>query len=124
MTLGDSFRFAEDSFRVGDGAWESRFRLATDVENGEPYLIRLFPKTGTAIDQDLRRLVERGLRRIRRVLSSRRARKILVEAVEIVEDEQELGIVMLDPGTPLFGSPHKVLARRQLCMTNVGRRSF
>ncbi|MCJ2138087.1 AAA domain-containing protein [Methylobacterium sp. J-026] len=106
------------------GNLESRLRGATDVESGEKYLVRLFPKTGTAIDQDLRRLIDGGLRRIRRVLSSRRAREVLVEVVEIVEDEHEFGIVMLDPGSPLLGSPRQVQARRQSCMTNTGRRNF
>jgi hypothetical protein len=79
---------------------------------------------GTVIDEDLRRLIDGGLRRIRRVLSSRRAREVLVEVVEIVEDEHEFGIVMLDPGSPLRGSPRQVQARRQSCMTNTGRRNF
>lgn len=124
QTLGGRFRFAEDSVGVEGRALESRLRPATDIENGEEYLIRLFPKTGTAIDEDLRRLIDGGLRRIRRVLSSRRARDVLVEVTEVVEDERELGIVMLAPGTPLLGSPRRTQARRQLCMTNGGRREF
>lgn len=123
-TLGDRFRFDEDSIRVGGRALESRLRSATDLETGERHLVRLFPKTGTAIDQDLRTLVDGGLRRIRRVLSSRRAREVLVQVVEVVEDERELGIVMLDPGVPLLSSPRRAQARRELCMTNVGRRDF
>lgn len=122
-TLGDRFRFSEDSVRIGGGL-ESRLRTATDVERGEHCLVRLFPKTGTAIDADLRRLFDGGLRRIRRVLSSRRARDVLVDVVEVVEDQHELGIVMLDPGAPLRGSPRQIMARRQSCMTNGGRHQF
>lgn len=48
----------------------------------------------------------------------------MVEIIEIVEDEHELGVVMLDPGAPLLGSPRSVLARRQLCMTSAGRGTF
>lgn len=103
---------------------ESRLRSATDLETGERQLVRLFPKTGTAIDEDLRTLVDGGLRRIRRVLSSRRAREVLVEVVEVVEDDRELGIVMLDPGVPLLGSSRRAQARRELCMSNAGRRDF
>lgn len=124
QTLASRFRFAEDSFHVEGGTLESRLRPATDIQTGEHLLIRLFPKTGTAIDEDLRRLVDSGLRRMRRVLSSRRARSVLVEVTEIVADEQELGIVMLDPGPPLRSSPRRTQARRQLCMTNGGRRQF
>ncbi|RIY03843.1 helicase [Aureimonas flava] len=86
--------------------------------------MRLFAKTGTAIDEDVRRLVDGGIRRIRRVFSSRRAREVLVEVTEVVEDEHELGIVMLDPGTPLLGSARRTALRRQSCMTNRGRRDF
>jgi hypothetical protein len=84
----------------------------------------LYAKTGTAIDDDIRRLVDGGIRRMRRVFSSRRARDVLVEVIEVVEDEHEIGIVMLDPGTPLLGSPRSALTRRQSCMTNAGRRDF
>lgn len=122
--LGDRFRFAEDSVRVAGGALESQLRRATDAETGEQYLIRLFSKTGSTIDEDVRLLIDGGLRRIRRVLSSRRAREILVEFVDIVEDADELGIVMLDPGPPLRGSPRSIAARRHSCMTNGGRRVF
>ncbi|ANY82666.1 helicase (plasmid) [Microvirga ossetica] len=124
QSLEGRFRFAEDSVRVQGGPLESRLRPARDIETGEQYLVRLFPKTGTAIDEDLRRLVDGGLRRIRRVLSSRRARDVLVEVIEVVEDKHELGIVMLDPGAPLLGSPRRAQARRQFCMTNGGRRDF
>lgn len=123
-TLEDRFRFAEDSVLAGEGSWRSRLRPAIDVESGERCLVRLFPKTGTAIDDDLRQLFEGGLRKIRRAISSRRAREILVEVVEIVEDEHELGVVMLDPGVPLSGSRQAALTRRQLCLANGGRRTF
>ena len=44
--------------------------------------------------------------------------------MDIVEDEQELAIVMVDPGIPLLGSQRSVLSRRRICMTNPGRRLF
>lgn len=125
--LDTRFRFAEDSFGVGPASWASRLRPAVGIEDGERYLVRLFRKTGTAADQDLKHLIERGLRRIRRVLSSSQAREVLVEVlevVEVVEDDDEVGIVMLDPGTPLSGSPYNARAREQQCMTNSGRRVF
>lgn len=123
-TLGGRFRFDEDSVPAGEGALVSRFRSATDIETGEKYLVRLFLKTGTAIDEDLRRLIDGGLRRIRRVLSARRAREVLVEVIEVVEDERELGIVMVDPGAPLLRSTRRAQARRELYMTTGGRREF
>ena len=102
----------------------SQLRFATGIADGEHYLLRLFKKTGTALDEDLKRLITRGLRRVRRVLSSRRARQLLVEVLEIVEDQDELGILMVDPGSPICGSSHRVRARESRLLTTTGRKVF
>jgi DNA polymerase alpha-associated DNA helicase A len=91
-SLETRFEFAEDSFARIEGQWDSHLRLATGCADGEQYLVRLFKKTGTALDDDLKAIIARGLRRIRRVLSSRRAREVLVEVLEIAEDAQEIAI--------------------------------
>ena len=88
--LDSRFTFAEDSFGRLAGGWDSHLRPAVGVADGEAYLLRLFKKTGTALDDDLRAIVTRGLRRIRRVLSSRRARDVLVEVLEVAEDHLRL----------------------------------
>ncbi|MFS3135664.1 DEAD/DEAH box helicase [Gluconacetobacter sacchari] len=124
VSLDDQFRFAEDSFRVGGGAWDSQLRFGVGVEDGERYLLRLFKKTGTPLDEDLSRLIARGLRRIRRVLSSRRSRDLLVEVREIVEDRDEFAIVMLDPGSPIAGSSRATRARQSLFLSGTGRKTF
>lgn len=102
--LDSRFRFAEDPFARLTGGWDSHLRPAVGIADGEKYLVRLFKKTGTALDDDLSTIVARGLRRIRRVLSSRRARDVLVEVLEIAEDQHELAIVMVDPGSPISGA--------------------
>jgi|GEM_PF-2409611 len=122
QTLDDVYRFAEDSFPGEPLSWNSQLRPAVGVDDGERYLIRLFRKTGTSIDDDLRHLLERGLRRIRRVLTSRRARDVLAEVIEIREDSQEIGVVMLLPGDPLSGSAHRRRSLHQQSMTASGRR--
>lgn len=123
-TLDDRFRFAEDSFPGAAGAWVSHLRFGVGVEDGERYLLRLFKKSGTPLDDDLSRLIARGLRRIRRVLSSRRSRELLVEVREVVEDHDELAIVMLDPGSPIAGSSRAMRARQNLFLTATGRKTF
>jgi DNA polymerase alpha-associated DNA helicase A len=123
-TLDARFRFAEDAFPGGIEGWNSQLRFAIGIEDGERYLLRLFKKTGTALDEDLKRLIARGLRRVRRVLSSRRARDILVEVLEVVEDQDELAILMLDPGSPICGSSHSVRARQNRLLTTAGRKVF
>lgn len=122
--LDDRFRFAEDSFPGATGAWDSHLRFGVGVDDGECYLLRLFKKSGTPLDDDLSRLVARGLRRIRRVLSSRRSRELLVDVRDVVEDGHELAIVMLDPGSPIAGSSRAIRARQDLFLTAAGRKTF
>jgi DNA polymerase alpha-associated DNA helicase A len=123
-TLDERFRFADTAFSGGIEGLNSQLRSATGIADGEHYLLRLFKKTGTALDQDVKRLITRGLRRVRRVLSSRRARQLLVEILEIVEDENELGILMLDPGSPICASSHRVQIRQGRLLTTTGRKVF
>jgi DNA polymerase alpha-associated DNA helicase A len=123
-TLDARFSFADTAFPGGTEGWHSQLRFATGIADGEHYLLRLFKRTGTAIDEDLKRLITGGLRRVRRVLSSRRARHLLVEVLEIVEDQNEIGILMVDPGSPICGSSHRVRARESRLLTTTGRKAF
>lgn len=123
-TLDDRFQFADDSFPGPAGAWQSQLRQGISVDDGEPYLLRMFKKTGTPLDDDLSRMIARGLRRIRRVLSSRRSRELLVEVREIVEDRHELAVVMFDPGNPIAGSSRVLKAQQTLFLPSAGRKIF
>lgn len=123
-TLDERFEFADAAFAGGIEGWTSQLRFATGIADGEHYLLRLFKKTGTALDEDLKRLMTHGLRRVRRVLSSRHARQLLVEVLEIVEDQHEIGILMVDPGSPICGSSHRVRARESRLLTTTGRKAF
>lgn len=58
-TLDAQFRFADAGFPGGNDGWRSQLRFATGITDGEHYLLRLFKKTGTALDEDLRRLMTR-----------------------------------------------------------------
>ena len=124
LALDARYQFAEDSFPGATGAWQSQLHSAIGTEDGEQYLIRLFKKTGTPLDTDLSQLIARGLRRIRRVLSSRRSRDLLVEVREVAEDRDELAIVMLDPGRPIAGSARAVHARHNAFLSTAGRKVF
>ncbi len=122
--LESRFTFSEDSFARLTGGWDSHLRTAVGVADGEAYLLRLFKKTGTALDDDLRAIVARGLRRVRRVLSSRRARDVLVEVLEVAEDQNELAIVMVHPGSPISGASHRRRTRERGYLTSASRRVF
>ncbi len=123
-SLDAIYRFSDDSFPGGAASWNSHLRPATGVKDGERYLVRLFRKTGTTLDSDLRHLLDRGLRRIRRVLTSRRARDVLVEVIDVVEDDNEIGVAMLRSGDPLSGSTYRTRARLQQLLTGTGRQVF
>jgi len=58
------------------------------------------------------------------VLSSRRARDVLVQVLEVVEDDNEIAILMLDPGSPISGTSHRIRSRQNQFLTNSGRRVF
>ena len=122
--LDARFRFADDSFPGAVCAWESHLRFGIGNDDGERYLLRLFKKSGTELDDDLSRLIARGLRRVRRVLSSRRSRDLLVDVREVVEDRHELAIVMLDPGSPIAGSSRAIRTRQAFYLTGSGRKIF
>jgi DNA polymerase alpha-associated DNA helicase A len=122
-SLDDRFRFADDSFSGGVGIWRSQFRVAIGVEDGEAYLLRLFKKTGTPLDDDLRRLIARGLRRVRRLLTSRHSRDLLVDVRGLIEDQKEFAILMLDPGTPVSASA-RIHAKQRVFLSSAGRKLF
>jgi DNA polymerase alpha-associated DNA helicase A len=56
-TLDARFRFADNAFPGGTEGWNSQLRFAIGIADGEHYLLRLFKKTGTALDEDLKRLI-------------------------------------------------------------------
>lgn len=124
LPLGSRFQFSEDSFRGRSDRWNSHLRQATGIEDGERYLLRLFAKTKTSLDDDLKGIIARAQRRIRRVMTSKLAREVLVQVIEVAEDAEEIAIVMLDPGSPVSGSSHRVRARKSRFLTSAGRGVF
>lgn len=86
-------RFELDRGQTVDGLvhplqrWE-----AISKTDGETYQLCLFKKTGWQLDSDLRRLLHELVRRIRGVLIERTARDVLVELLDVVEDDNEIGL--------------------------------
>jgi hypothetical protein len=122
--LDSRFTFADDAVQSGISGWTGHLRAGIGKDDGEHYLLRIFRKTGSTADDDLRRLIERGIRPIRRLLSSRRARELLVEVVELIEDDNEIAIVMLDPGRPLIGSHYRAQSRQSALLIAAARKNF
>ena len=63
--------------------------------------LRAWRKTGTAIDADLRELWLHEMRQVRRLMSSAGASEVIVDLIELVEDDEEFGIVVEDAGQSL-----------------------
>lgn len=76
-----------ERFRSASGLW-----IATDRADGEPYLLWLIEKTGAAVDRDVARILADTFRRVRGVLARKTAREVLLEMIDLVEDDREIGI--------------------------------
>lgn len=76
-----------ERFRNASGLW-----MATDRADGEPYLLWLIEKTGAAVDSDVARILADTVRRVRGVLARKTAREVLLEVIDLVEDDREIGI--------------------------------
>lgn len=76
-----------ERFRNTSGLW-----MATDLADGEPILLWLIEKTGAAVDRDIARLLADTVRRVRGILARRSAREVLLEVIDVVEDDREIGI--------------------------------
>ena len=123
-SLDDRFDMdrAQKADRIG---WSARRWQAVGKDDGEEYTLCLFPKTGSDIDIDLRRLLEAVVRRIRGVLARSIAKDVLVPLIDIVEDDAEIGLRFAASGFPLqqlSTSSQKQLANR--AKTTLGRVSI
>lgn len=60
--------------------------------------LRVWRKTGAPIDADLRELWLHEMRQVRRLMASAGASEVIVDLIEMVEDDEEFGIVVEDSG--------------------------
>ena len=63
--------------------------------------LRVWRKTGTPADADLRALWLHEQRQVRRLMASAGASEVIVDVLEFVEDDREFGAVLQDAGQPL-----------------------
>jgi hypothetical protein len=100
--LEDRFEFQGDGVSVSDGQAlrSTLFRVVergTDAERA----LRVWRKTGTAADRDLRQLWEHERRQVQRLMFTAGAAELVVNVLEFVEYETEFGVVLEDAGIPL-----------------------
>lgn len=85
----------------------SKLCTAIDREDGEAYLIWLIEKTGVAVDNDIARFLRDTVRRVRGVLARHAAREVLLEVVDLVEDDHEIGIRFVGADGTLASLPFR-----------------
>jgi len=101
-SIRERFAFVDDVVHpAGDFELRSRLVHVHEVKTGVERTLRLWRKTRTPADNDLRALWRHESRHVQRVMSYAGARDVIVEAVEFVEDEDYFGIVLARTGQPL-----------------------
>ncbi|TNC45041.1 DNA helicase [Rubellimicrobium rubrum] len=72
-----------------------------DQVTGQDRNLKLWKKTGTSVDEDLRQLWRHEMRQVQRVMSYAGAHNLVVDILEFVEDEENFGVVLEHVGQPL-----------------------
>jgi AAA domain len=70
-------------------------------ETGREYALKLWQKTGTERDEDLRLIWRHEMRQVERVMATAGAQEIIVDVLEVLEDESYFGILLDHTGSPL-----------------------
>ena len=100
--LGERFEFAESAAMEA-----TQVELAAHIVpvrerlSGNDYDLKLWRKTDTAADAELRELWRYEMRHVERVMAHSAAQGVVVELVAFVEDEQYFGVLMERAGRPL-----------------------
>lgn len=79
-----------------------------DQVTGYDRNLKLWKKTGSPVDDDLRQLWRHEMRQVERVMSYAGARDLIVDILEFVEDAENFGIVLEHSGQPLDAKLQRV----------------
>lgn len=93
--LEERFEFFGDGMPAADRSLlSSSIHEVEERHTGTPFNLKLWQKTSTAADDDLRELWRHEMRQVQRIGAYEGAREVIVEVVDIVEDETSFGIVL------------------------------
>jgi hypothetical protein len=100
--LDARFTFLGDAVITGDrkALRPAQFEVV-DKATGRERNLKLWGKTQTIADDDLRQLWLHEMRQVQRVMSYAGARDVIVDILEFVEDEEEFGVLLEHAGQPL-----------------------
>lgn len=100
--LEDRFEFLGDAVAPGDrAALRSAIFEVEDTVTGAERTLKLWRKTGTPLDEDLRQLWHHEMRQVQRIMAYAGARDVIVDVLEFVEDDENFGVVLERVGSPL-----------------------
>ncbi len=118
-SLEDRFEFIGDAVAAGNrAALRSALFEVNDKVTGAERSLKLWRKTGTSVDDDLRQLWLHEMRQVQRVMSYTGARDVIVDVLEFVEDDDDFGVVLERVGQPL--SERRKRVSRQHWLRNLG----
>lgn len=121
-TLETRFSFIGDAVAPGDReALRSAMFEVEDRLTGFERCLKLWRKTGTPVDEDLRQLWLHEMRQVQRVMSYAGARDVIVDVLEFVEDDENFGVVLERVGQPLSEKRKRVSRAHWLRNLNVPR---
>ncbi len=89
-----------------------------DRPSGRDRSLKLWRKTGTPIDDDLRQLWLHEMRQVQRVMSCAGAHEVIVDIVEFVEDAEDFGVLLEHAGHTLAEGMKRF--SRQHWLNNIG----
>lgn len=117
--LEKRFTFLSDAVAIADRkALKSAQFEVLDTLTGIERNLKLWRKTGSPADEDLRQLWLHEMRQVQRVMSYAGAHEVIVDIVEFVEDAEEFGVVLEHTGRPLSSKLKQV--SRQHWLNNLG----
>ncbi len=100
--LDERFEFEGDAVAVTDHPiLRSALYNVTERRTGAERGLRVWRKTGTSADQDLRQLWEHERRQIQRLMATAGASDLIVRVLYFVEDDEEFGAVLEHAGQAL-----------------------
>jgi hypothetical protein len=121
-SLEDRFKFAGDAVAPGDrGALRPALFEVEDRVSGVERCLKLWRKTGTPVDEDLRQLWMHEMRQVQRVMSYAGAHEVIVDVLEFIEDDDDFGVVLERVGQPLSEKRKRVSRHHWLRNLNAPR---
>ena len=99
--LDERFEFQVGVIRADQNALRSALFRVVEKATGAERALRVWRKTGTAADDDLRQLWAHERRQVERLIATAGASEVIVGVLEFIEDDQEFGVVLEDAGEPL-----------------------